>query len=130
MLGIRNSNDYESAGAICTFIGASITFSGCSSATFINNKAVRAGAAAFSESNVVIEEHATITISNNTAVCSSGGALVCFNNSIITFKGSANVIIYSSKAALSDGAIHSYHMNVLLHHLGQPCCHILESYRM
>ena len=91
---IMNSNNYESAGTICTYIGANITFSGYSSTTFINNKAVRGGAAAFSESNVVIEEYATITIGNNTAVCSSGGALVCFNNSTITFKGSANVIIY------------------------------------
>ena len=108
--GILNSNNYESAGTICTFIGANIAFSGYSETTFINNKAVRGGAAVFSASNVVIEEYATITISNNTAVYSSGGAFVCFNNSTITFKGNANAMFYGNTAGQSGGAIHSYHM--------------------
>ena len=108
--GILNSNDNEAAGTICTFIRANITFSGYSSTAFINNRAVRGGAAVFSTSNVVIEEYATVTISNNTAVYSSGGAFVCFNNSAVTCKGNANVVFNGNKAGQSGGAIHSYRM--------------------
>ena len=44
------SNSYESpesAGIICTFKSTTITFSGYSFTTFINNKAMRGGAAVF-----------------------------------------------------------------------------------
>ena len=106
--GILNSDDNESAGTICTFIGANIRFSGYSLTAFIDNRAVRGGAAVFSTSNVVIEEHATVIFSNNTAVYSSGGAFVCFNDSTVSFKGNVLAFFYSNEAGKSGGAIHSY----------------------
>ena len=61
----------------------------------------------FFESNLVIEEHATVKISNNTAVYSSGG---CFSNCAITFKDDANAVFYGNKAGQSGGAIYAYNM--------------------
>jgi len=73
-----NNNNFESsepAGTICTFIGANVIFSGYSHTIFINNKAMIGAAAIFSESNVIIEEHAEVIINNNIAEYLYGGRL-------------------------------------------------------
>ena len=110
--GLINSNDkhFEAAGTMCTFKGATIIFSGYSQTIFINNKAVKGGVAVFSESNVMIEKHATLTIKNNLAVCSTGGAFICHNITNITLKDNSKAHFYHNYAGLSGGAIHSYNV--------------------
>ena len=104
-----SSRHYEPfAGAICTFKGTDIIFSGHSFIRFINNTAERGGAAAFSESSVIIQQYSTVIFNNNIALYSSGGALVCSNNSNVTIKGNSNVTFNSNKANQNGGAIHSY----------------------
>ena len=112
--GILNRNAYyefpESAGTMCTFAGANITFSGYSSTTFINNRAIRGGAAVFSESNVIIKEYAKVTIYNNTAVYLSGGVFVCLNNTTIIFKDNSKAVFHNNQAGKNGGVIYSYYM--------------------
>ena len=96
------------AGAICTFKGTDITFSGHSFIRFINNTADSGGAAAFSESRVIMQQCSTVILNNNIALYSSGGAFVCSNNSNVTIEGNSNVTFYSNKANQNGGAVHSY----------------------
>ena len=96
------------AGAVCTFKGAIIIFSGYSFITFINNTADRGGAVAFSESNVIMQQYSTVMFNNNSALYSSGGAFICSNNSNVTIKGNSNVTFNSNKANQNGGAVHSY----------------------
>ena len=96
------------AGAICTFKGTDIIFSGRSFITFINNTAERGGAVAFSESNVIMQQYSRVIFNNNIALFSSGGAFVCSNNSTVTIKGNSNVTFNSNKANQNGGAVHSY----------------------
>ena len=98
----------DSGGAICAFQRASVMFSGHSFTAFINNRAMRGGAAVFSETSVIIQEHATVKFDNNIAEYSSGGAIVCFKNSTMSFKDNSNVIFHGNKASQSGGAVHSY----------------------
>ena len=107
--GILYSN-YESpksAGTLCTFIGANVIFSGHSLTRFINNRAVIGGAAVFSDSNVIMESHATVTVNNNVAEYLYGGAFVCLKNSAIIFKDNSYTVFHSNKASQSAGAIHN-----------------------
>ena len=104
------SNHESSAGAICTLQRTNVLFSGRSLVTFINNTAEQGGAVVFSNGNVSIEEYSTVTFNSNIAEYSNGGAFVCFNNSIVTFRGNSNVIFSNNKASQSGGAIHSYNM--------------------
>ena len=104
-----SSRYYETlAGAICTFKGTEIIFSGHSFTTFINNAAERGGAVAFSDSSVIMQQYSTVIFNNNTALYSSGGAFVCSNKSNVTIKGNSNVTFNSNKANQNGGAIHSY----------------------
>ena len=96
----------ESAGTICTFIGANIVFSGYSSVTFYNNRAIIGGAAVFSESNVTIEEYARVIINNNIAQYLYGGAFACFKRSFITFRNNSYAVFHSNSASQSGGAIY------------------------
>ena len=96
------------AGAICTFKGTGIFFSGHSFTTFINSTADRGGAAAFSESSVIMQQYSTVIFNNNIALYSSGGAFVCSNNSNVTIKGNSNVTFNRNKANQNGGAIYSY----------------------
>ena len=96
------------AGAICTFKGTGIFFSGHSFTTFISSAADRGGAAAFSESSVIMQQYSTVIFNNNIALYSSGGAFVCSNNSNVTIKGNSNVTFNRNKANQNGGAIHSY----------------------
>ena len=106
-----SSRYYEPfAGAICTFKETDIIFSGHSFITFINNTADRAGAAAFFESRVIMQQYSTVIFNNNIAMYSSGGAFVCSNNSNVTIKGNSNVTFNSNKANQNGGAIHSYNI--------------------
>ena len=101
-------NSYESsAGAICTFQNCIITISENSLVTFINNRADRAGAVSIDESKVIIEDYSTVTFYNNFAWYSSGGALVCSNNSNVGIKNNSNVTFNSNTASGSGGAIYS-----------------------
>ena len=106
---ISASNHESFGGTICTFKGK-IIISGHSLVALINNKANKGGAVIFVESNAVIDESSSVTFSNNLALYSSGGALVCSNNSNVTIKGNSNVTFSSNKASQSGGAIHSYNM--------------------
>ena len=129
VLGVLDTNNYyesspESAGTICTLNPANlynldsinsdfaidlqinITFSGNSSTTFINNKAVRGGAAVFTGSNITIEEYAKVIINNNIAERLYGGGFACLTNSTITCKDNAYVIFKGNKAIQSAGAIY------------------------
>ena len=102
---------YEtSASGICTFLRSDVMFSGHSLVTFINNTGSGGGAVLFSESTTSIEEYSTVKFYNNTAQYSSGGALLCYNNSIITIAGNSNVMFNGNKAGQNGGAIHSYNM--------------------
>ena len=106
--GILYSN-YESpksAGTLCTFIGANIIFSGYSFTRFTNNRAAIGGAAVFSDSIVIIESYAKVTVSNNIAEYLYGGAFVCLKNSAIIFKDGSYVMFHSNKASQSAGAIY------------------------
>ena len=104
-----SSRYYEPfAGAICTFKGTDIIFSGYSFITFINNTADRGGAVAFSESSVIMQQYSTVIFNNNIALYSSGGAFVCSNNSNVTIKGNSNVTFDNNKANQNGGAVHSY----------------------
>ena len=105
-----NSSLVISAGAMCTIQAASITFSGYSLIKFTNNTAYKGGATAFSESNVILQDHSSVTFDNNIAQYSSGGALTCAKNSNITVKGNSNVTFNSNSADQSGGAIHAYGM--------------------
>ena len=96
------------AGAICTFKGTDIIFSGHSFITFINNTADRGRAVAFSEGSVVMQQYSTVMFNNNIALYSSGGAFVCSNNSNVTIKGNSNVTFNNNKANQNGGAVHSY----------------------
>ena len=96
------------AGAICTFKGTHILFSGHSFITFTHNTADRGGAVVLSESNVIMQQYSTVIFNKNTALYSSGGAFVCSNNSTVTIKGNSNVTFNSNKANQNGGAIHSY----------------------
>ena len=98
------------AGAICTFKGTDIIFSGHSFITFTNNIADRGGAVAFSESSVIMEQYSTVIFNNNIALYSSGGALVCSNNSNVTIKGNSNVTFISNRANQNGGAVHLYNL--------------------
>ena len=98
------------AGAICTFKGTDIIFSGHSFITFINNTAERGGAVAFSESNVIMQQYSTIIFNKNAALYSSGGAFVCSNHSNVTIKGNSNLTFNRNKANQNGGAIHSYNI--------------------
>ena len=80
-------------------------FVGHSFITFTNNRADRGEAAAFSESNVIIEENSSVHFNSNSALYSSGGAFVCSNNSNVTIKGSFNVTFNGNKAIQNGGAI-------------------------
>ena len=105
----ESSVTFESfAGAICTFKGTNIIFSGYSFIAFINNAAEIGGAVSFSESSVIMQQHSTVIFKNNMALYSSGGALVCSNNSNVTIKGNSNVTFNSNKANQNGGAVHSY----------------------
>ena len=103
------SNHESFGGTICTF-KSKIVFSGHSLVALINNKANKGGGVIFVESNVTIDESSSVTFSNNLALYSSGGALVCSNNSNVTIKGNSNVTFSSNKASQNGGAIHSYNM--------------------
>ena len=105
-----NSSLAISAGAMCTFQAASITFSGYSLITFTNSKAYKGGATAFSESNVILQDYSCITFEDNIAQYSSGGALTCTKNNNVTVKGNSNVTFNSNSADQSGGAIHAYGM--------------------
>ena len=107
---ILSSNHGSSAGTICTFQRSEIIFTEHSLVTFINNKADRGGAVIIYESNVIMEEYSKVIFSNNNALYSSGGALVCSNNSNVTIKGNSNVTFNNNKASQSGGAIFSYNM--------------------
>ena len=96
------------AGAICTFKGTNIIFSGYSFVTFINNTAERAGSVAFSESSVIMQQYSSVIFNNNIALYSSGGAFVCSNNTNVTMKGNSNVVFNSNKANQNGGAMYSY----------------------
>ena len=96
------------AGAICTFKGTDIIFSGHSFIKFINNTAKRGGALAFSESTVIIEQYSTVIFNKNAALYSSGGAFVCSNNSNATIRGNSNLTFNRNKANQNGGAVHSY----------------------
>ena len=106
-----SSRYYEPfAGAICTFKGTDIIFSGHSFIRFFNNRAESGGAVAFSESSVVMQQHSNIIFNNNIAQYSSGGAFVCSNNSIVAIKDNSNVMFNSNKANLNGGAVHLYNL--------------------
>ena len=108
---LRTNLFYESsAGAICTFNRTSIAFSGHSFVRFTSNRADRGGAVVFSDSEVSIEKHSTVMFENNTAMYSSGGALICSNNSNFTIKGNSNVTFNCNQASHSGGAMHLYNM--------------------
>ena len=98
------------AGAICTFKGTDIIFSGHSFIMFINNTVDRGGAVAFSESSVIMQQYSTVIFNNNIALYSSGGAFVCSNNSNVTIKGNSNVMFNSNKANQNGGAVHLYNL--------------------
>ena len=98
------------AGAICTFKGTDISFSGHSFIMFINNTADRGGAVAFSESSVIMQQYSTVIFNNNIAQYSSGGAFICSNNSNVTIKGNSNVMFNSNKANQIGGAVHLYNL--------------------
>ena len=104
-----SSNHESFGGTICTF-KSKIVLSGHSLVALINNKASWGGAVIFVESNVVIDESSSVMFSNNLALHSSGGALVCSNNSNVTIKGNSNVTFNSNKASQNGGAIHLYNM--------------------
>ena len=104
------SNYESSAGAICTYQNCKITFSEHSSVTFTSNRASRGGAVTILEGNVFIEEYSIVSFYNNFAWYSSGGSLVCLNNSNVTIGGNSNVSFNGNKASESGGAIHSYNM--------------------
>ena len=103
------SNHETFGGTICTF-KSKIVFSRYSLVVLIKNKANKGGGVIFVESNVVIDESSSVMFGNNLALYSSGGALVCSNNSNVTFKGNSNVTFSSNKASQNGGAIHSYNM--------------------
>ena len=103
-----SSRYYEPfAGAICTFKGTDIIFSGQSFITFFNNTADRGGAVAFSESNVIMQQCSTVIFNNNIALYSSGGAFVCSNNSNVIIKGNSNLTFNSNTANQNGGAVHN-----------------------
>ena len=104
-------NNYESSGgAICTYQNCKITFSEHSSVTFTSNRASRGGAVIILEGNVFIEDCSIVSFYNNFAWYSSGGSLVCSNNSNVIIGGNSNVSFNGNKASESGGAIHSYNM--------------------
>ena len=104
-----SSRYYEPfAGAICTFKGTDILFSGHSFITFTHNTADRGGAVVLSESSVIMQQYSKVIFNKNTALYSSGGAFVCSNNSNVTIKGNSNVTFNSNKANEDGGAVHSY----------------------
>ena len=104
-----SSISFESfAGAICTFKGTDIIFSGHSFIEFINNKAESGGAVVFSESSVIMQQYSTVIFNKNIALYSSGGAFVCSNNSNVTIKGNSDVTFNKNKANQNGGALHSY----------------------
>ena len=106
-----SSRYYEPfAGAICTFKGTDIIFSGHSFIMFRNNRADRGGAVVFSKTSVIMQQYSTVIFNSNTALYSSGGAFVCSNNSNITIKGNSNVIFNSNKANQNGGAVHLYNL--------------------
>ena len=107
---ISSSNDKYSASTICTFQRSKSVFSKHSLVTFINNRADRGAAIIVFDSNVIMEEHSTVILHNNSALYSSGGAFVCSNNSNITIKGNSDVSFNNNRASQSGGAIHSYNM--------------------
>ena len=104
------SNYESSAGAICTYQNCKITFSEHSSVTFTSNSASRGGAVTILEGNVFIEEYSIVSFYNNFAWYSSGGSLVCSNNSNVIIGGNSNVSFNGNKASESGGAVHSYNM--------------------
>ena len=102
-----SSRHYEPfAGAICTFKGTDIVFSGHSFIMFINNTADSGGAVVFSKTSVIMQQYSTVIFNSNTALYSSGGAFVCSNNSNITIKGNSNVMFNNNKANQNGGAVH------------------------
>ena len=104
-------NNYESsAGAICTYQNCKIVFLEHSSVTFTSNRASRGGAVTILEGNVFIEEYSVVSFYNNFAWYSSGGSLVCSNNSNVTIGGNSNVSFNGNEASESGGAVHSYNM--------------------
>ena len=107
---ILPSNYESSAGAICTYQNCKITFSEHSSVTFTSNRASRGGAVIILEGNVFIEDYSIVLFYNNFAWYSSGGSLICSNNSNVTIGGNSNVSFNGNKASESGGAVHSYNM--------------------
>ena len=104
----------HSAGAICSLQGTNVTLSGYSSVTFTKNTAdFGSGAMVFSESIFTIKEHSTVTLNNNIAEDSSGGAIACYNSNV-TVKGNSNVTFSGNKATQSGGALYLYSMSKII----------------